>query len=105
MLLMFAAQMSWAAVDTYCQDGQGLGMQVCTDCIEQGPSAADKNGDSMTADLDCSNCGLNGAAIAATALHFSPTSSPMVLRAAHVRLHLSSVSERPERPQWRLSRA
>lgn len=104
ILLMFAAQMSWA-VDTYCQDGQGLGVQVCTDRAEQVQSASDKNGESMAIDLDCSNCGLNGAAIVATRLHFPLPSSPMVLRAVHATIHLSSLAERPERPQWRLSRA
>lgn len=105
MLLIFAAQMSWAAVDAYCHDGQKVSVQVCADCDQQVQAAADQNGNFMSADLDCSNCGLNGGAILATGFQFTTPSSSMVVRAVNARIRLSSVIERPERPRWPLSRA
>jgi hypothetical protein len=105
MLLCFAVQMSWAALDAYCQDGQELSVQVCADCAQEAQIAADKNGNLMSSALDCSNCGLHGGAILAAEIHFATPSSPMVFRADNSRIHLSSVIERPERPRWPLSRA
>jgi hypothetical protein len=104
-LLLFPFQVSWAVVDTYCQQAQGVSSFQCPEYTSQSRAdvRSDQEKDALSevhSDLDCSSCGVQDPAIVSLHLNIFLSAPIAFQRRIESGFLRSAVAERPERPQW-----
>lgn len=104
-LVLFPFQVCWAAMGAYCHQDQGSSSPYCAEYNLQplADAQSDQGKDvflDVYADIDCSSCGVLSPAIVSLHSKTFPTASVAFQRHIASGFRLSTVAERPERPQW-----
>lgn len=103
---VFPLQMTWAAMDNYCQQMQPLSIEVCSGCseplafsVDEGPNETTTDAVKSVQDCDghCSGQCNSAASSQSLLFWFPPSAAPSALLSGHI---LSTIDARPYRPQW-----
>lgn len=106
-LFIFPLQVSWGAIETYCEQEEYSSSPHCMDCLLESQMSVedlqdqDASGTISNATPDCSDCSVNITTLAVVqydAVAFPSAATRPGIDASPL---LSNHVQRPERPQWR----